>query len=224
LPAVAGPKEVYGFSRDMGYYFQSERDLWMYDFNTDSLSCLSKFEGASRNIVLSLRKKQSDSMFVDIENSYVQGFNKTTKGLHVFGFTPHKDHYDLIENLASPHRLVGLSWSDDGESVLLRRSRVDQYPDVYLGDAKMNGLNRISDINPQQADLKWSSLDLVSWMSYDSVQLEGLVIFRRITIPPRPIRCLCIIMSSIRITYIVIVPQDLQQVSLTRWSVPLTII
>jgi dipeptidyl aminopeptidase/acylaminoacyl peptidase len=81
----------------------------------------------------------------------------------------------LIENLASPHRLVGLSWSDDGESVLLRRSTVDQYPDVYLGDAKMNGLNRISDINPQQADLKWSSVDLVSWMSYDSVQLEGLV-------------------------------------------------
>ena len=175
LPAVAGPKEVYGFSRDMAYYFQSERDLWMYDFNTDSLSCLSKFEGASRNIVLALRKKQSDSMFVDIENSYVQGFNKTTKGMHVFGFKPHKGHYDLIENLASPQRLVGLSWSEDGESVLLRRSTVDQYPDLYVGNAKLNGLNRISDINPQQANLKWARVDLVSWMSYDSVQLEGLV-------------------------------------------------
>ena len=175
LPAVAGPKEVYGFSRDMAYYFQSERDLWVYDFNTDSLSCLSKYEGVSRDIELSLRKKQSDSIFVNLQNAYVQGFNKTTKGLHVFGFTPHQDHYDLIENLASHHRLVSLIWSEDGESVLLRRSTVDQYPDLYLGDAKLNGFNRISDINPQQAGLKWSNVDLVSWMSYDSVQLEGLV-------------------------------------------------
>lgn len=175
LPALAGPEQIYGFSRDMCYYFQSRRDIWFYDFKTNSLQCLTSYEGKSRNIKLSLRKKESDSLYVDLENAYISGFNKVNKGLHIFELRLHEGHYDLIENLVSPHKLLSLDWANEADKVLIRRSTVNEYPDLYLGDSEFKDLERISDVNPQQKDLKWSTVELVSWKSYDSVQLEGLV-------------------------------------------------
>lgn len=175
LPALAGPLESYGFSRSMRYYFQSERDIWYYDFLADTLVCLSHLEGNSRNIKLSLRKKHSDSSYVDVLDTYVTGFNKSNKGMHVFSWLQHENHLDLVENLNSPHRLIELKWSDNGEKTLLRRSSVQEYPDLYLSDSKFKSFQRLSQINPQQKELKWPTVDLMSWMSYDSIALEGLV-------------------------------------------------
>ena len=175
LPALAGPLESYGFSRSMRYYFQSERDIWYYDFVTDTLICLSGFEGHSRNIKLSLRKKHTDSAYIDITDTYVQGFNKSNKGMHVFAWLKHGNHLDLVEYLNSPHQLVELKWSEDGKKTLLRKSSVKEYPDLYLSDSEFKTFERMSQINPQQAELNWSTVELVSWMSYDSLALEGLV-------------------------------------------------
>ena len=174
-PSLSGPLTRYGFSRATQYYFQSDRDLWCYDFTMDTLICLSSFEGKNRDIKLSLRKKNADSTFVNLTNSYVSGFNKSSKGMHLFSWLEHQNHFDLVEHLSSPHQLVSVEWSEQGTQTLLRRSSIDEYPDVYLSDSKFAKLQRLSNINPQQDSLYWSSVELVSWMSYDSIPLDGLV-------------------------------------------------
>ena len=57
----------------------------------------------------------------------------------------------------------------------MRKSSVEEYPDIYLTDPNFNNSRRISNANPQQDSVYWPSVEHVQWMSYDSVQLEGLV-------------------------------------------------
>ena len=103
--------------------FQSEWDLWSYSASKDTLRCISDRQGEQRQIKLTLNKKNWDSVYVDFTNTYVSGLNKLNKSMHLFNWLEHGDHYDLIENMISPHKLVSLVWSDDHKNALLRRSK-----------------------------------------------------------------------------------------------------
>ena len=175
MPFDPGPVRNIGFTRDDQFLFQSEWDIWSYDVKRDTLVCITKKQGEKRNIKLSFHQKNTDSVYVDILDSYVSGLNETTKSMHLFTWLTHEDHFDLIENMISPHRLHSLVWSENGKKVLMRKSSVEEYPDIYLTDPNFNNSRRISNANPQQDSVYWPSVEHVKWMSYDSVQLEGLV-------------------------------------------------
>jgi len=171
----AGPERIFGFTRTNDYVFQSEWDLWSYSPSTDTLRCISDRQGEQRQIKLTLNKKNWDSVYVDFTDTYVSGLNKLNKSMHLFNWLEHEDHYDLIENMISPHKLVSLVWSEDGKNALLRRSSVSRYPDLEKVDEDFQNPIQISTTNPHQKDVYWPSVELVKWYSYDSVLLEGLV-------------------------------------------------
>jgi hypothetical protein len=175
MPFKAGPVRNLGFARDDQFLFQSEWDIWSYDAINDTLTCITKRQGEKRNIKLTLHKKNTDSVYVDILDSYVSGLNKTTKSMHLFTWLKHENHFDLIENMISPHKLHSLVWSENGAKVLMRKSSVSEYPDIYLTDPGFKSARRISNANPQHKSVYWPSVEHVKWLSYDSIQLEGLV-------------------------------------------------
>lgn len=175
MPFKAGPVRNLGFTRADQFLFQSEWDIWSYDALRGTLTCITKRQGEKRNIKLTLHKKNSDSVYVDLLDSYVSGLNKITKSMHLFTWLKHENHFDLIENMISPHKLHSLVWSENGAKVLMRKSSVSEYPDLYLTNPGFNKPRRMSNANPQQDSVYWPSVEHVKWMSYDSVQLEGLV-------------------------------------------------
>ena len=95
--------------------------------------------------------------------------------MHLFNWLKHEDHYDLIENMISPHKLQSLIWSGDGEKALLRRSSVSTYPNIEITNKQFQNVKLISNANPQQKEVLWPTVELVKWYSYDSLLLEGLV-------------------------------------------------
>ncbi len=175
MPFDPGPVGSYGFTRDGEYLFRSEWDIWSFDVLRDTLICLTEKQGQNRRIELRLMKKSSDSVYIDIPDTYVYGLNKGTKSMHLFTWLRHQDHFDLLENAKSPHRFHSLIHSEDRSTVLLRRSSVKEYPDIYVCSSTFESPERISNVNPQQAELYWPTVELVKWMSYDSLRLEGLV-------------------------------------------------
>ena len=175
MPIQAGPVRTLGFTREDQFIFQSKWDIWSYDPVIDTLICITERQGEQRQIQMSLYKKNRDSVYIDLTSSYVYGLNKINKSMHLFNWLQHEDHYDLIENMISPHRFQSLVWSGDGEKALLRKSSVHDYPNVELVDKNCLIIKQISNANPQQKDVLWPSVELVNWLSYDSIPLEGLV-------------------------------------------------
>jgi dipeptidyl aminopeptidase/acylaminoacyl peptidase len=61
------------------------------------------------------------------------------------------------------------------EKLILTRSNFRECPDLYVTDMKMGRLERISDINPQQKEYLWGTVELVSWIAADGKPIEGLL-------------------------------------------------
>jgi dienelactone hydrolase len=58
---------------------------------------------------------------------------------------------------------------------LFQRSSFIVSPDLYAADADFRSIGRLSDVNPQQNDYLWGSVELVHWKSADGTALDGLL-------------------------------------------------
>ena len=65
--------------------------------------------------------------------------------------------------------------SEHAEKLILTRSNFGECPDLYLADMTMAKLDRISDVNPQQKEYLWGSVELISWIAADGKPIEGLL-------------------------------------------------
>jgi hypothetical protein len=61
-----------------------------------------------------------------------------------------------------------------GTQLVVTRGTFTDFPDLYTGTS-LASLTRISSGNPQQAEVKWGSVELVKWTSADGVPLKGLL-------------------------------------------------
>ncbi len=104
----------------------------------------------------------------------LSGFQLRTKDAGFF-----RDH---VDGGRAPERLV---WgakqfgrpvrAEDADALLYTREDVAEFPDLWVADRSFSGAHRISDVNPQQKEYNWATVELVSWLSTDGIPLQGLV-------------------------------------------------
>jgi len=58
---------------------------------------------------------------------------------------------------------------------IFQKSSFTVSPDLYAADADFRTVTRLSDINPQQTDYLWGSVELVHWKGADGSALDGLL-------------------------------------------------
>lgn len=83
---------------------------------------------------------------------------------------------DPPEELLFGERAYGFEGrADDAEQVLYTRETFREFPDLRTADLSLEGGVRLSDANPQQADYRWGTAELVSWHSEDGTPLDGIL-------------------------------------------------
>ncbi len=89
---------------------------------------------------------------------------------------------DRVEGNAEPQRLLFMDRrfgrpqkADDADVLLFTRSSVAEFPDVWVSDLAFGGARKVSNANPQQADYRWVTVELVEWLSADGIPLQGLL-------------------------------------------------
>jgi dipeptidyl aminopeptidase/acylaminoacyl peptidase len=82
----------------------------------------------------------------------------------------------LPRQLVMEDRQLGTPLRAEGADVFLfTRSSAGEAPDLWVSGPDFAGASRISDSNPQQADYRWGTAELVRWRSSDGVELKGLL-------------------------------------------------
>ena len=66
--------------------------------------------------------------------------------------------------------------AEDADRYVWTRETFVEFPDVWVGDANFGNARKLSDANPQQAEYRWGSAELVHWMSNDRTPLDGILI------------------------------------------------
>jgi dipeptidyl aminopeptidase/acylaminoacyl peptidase len=77
--------------------------------------------------------------------------------------------------LMTAHSYSGFTKAKEADAILLNRSTYVENPDVFLGDLSFSNLTKVSDLNPQQANVNWGSVELITYLANDGVPLEGLL-------------------------------------------------
>jgi len=74
------------------------------------------------------------------------------------------------------HRLEVLAKAEEVDRILFTRERYDEFPDLWIAGLDLADPERLSDANPQIADLAWGEAELVEWTSLDGAPLQGVLI------------------------------------------------
>ncbi|MDG1330896.1 MAG: prolyl oligopeptidase family serine peptidase [Crocinitomicaceae bacterium] len=175
MPMKAYPSGIIGWNKDETIvYIQSEFDIWEYNLETNATTSTTHEEGSKANVELRPQFWSYDSTYIDFENVYVKGFDRKTKGVHVYTLDQHSGHVDLNEQAYYDARLYPVRRSKDKSQMMLRKSTAIDYPNLFLADNFKSG-KQISDANPQQKDYNWTTVELMNWTSYEGIELEGLL-------------------------------------------------
>jgi dipeptidyl aminopeptidase/acylaminoacyl peptidase len=104
----------------------------------------------------------------------LSAFNENNKDAGFFT-TTYEGKVAPKQLLMSSHRYAGLIKAKESSQILVRRSTYRENPDVYLGDLTFKSLTKASNLNPQQANVKWGSVELISYLANDGTPLQGLL-------------------------------------------------
>lgn len=175
-PHVSFPFGVIGWDRKEQHVFvQSEWDIWKFDTKSGQLTALTNEEGKANGIELRMKQWDTDSVYISPQNVYIQGLDKKSKDQIVYQWIEHGDHSDLVKMFQTPHNINSLQKSKNGERILLRKSNVQDYADLFVLDKNFKSENRISRTNPQQSEYNWATVELMDYTSYDGQKLQALL-------------------------------------------------
>ena len=65
--------------------------------------------------------------------------------------------------------------ADDAATMLFTRERFDEFPDIWVSDLSLHSPRRLTDVNPQMADFRWGSAELIDYHNIDGVPMQGVV-------------------------------------------------
>ena len=179
MPTVPSPLGILGWTaKESGVLVQSERDIWYYDYTSRQLTSVTnslRESAADTNYNYSLNNFATDSSYYYPENLYLTRFDRSTKAMTVYrvsGSFPNL-RYTIISG--SNHNYVGIKRSKLAGTILFQRHSNTDYPDAFISMKAGSPEKQISLTNPQQAEYNWSTVEMISWNSYDGIPLQGLV-------------------------------------------------
>jgi dipeptidyl aminopeptidase/acylaminoacyl peptidase len=165
VPAVS-----YGFNKEGNLYYYGSRDnIYEFDLSTKQNRCLT-FDD-TKNTDWEWIKWNPDSTNVSWNSGYFQARNRTTKKVSIWTATP-SFLLEMVDR--GDFKVMAFTKAKDTSIYVLRRMRVDQFPDIELG-GNLSVFKRVSWANPHQSEYLWPTAELIRWKSYQGFELEGIV-------------------------------------------------
>lgn len=152
-------------------YMREKNDFFMYDFPKEQLINLTNNMGFDNNIELKVRKWDNDSTFSELNDFYLIGLDKVSKGSHLYLF----ENDQFVKKGYWDAKITTVKKAKNAAVYILRMQNVKDYPDVYYWKDDSAQIKKISVTNPQQSEYNWASVELISWKAYDGEKLQGLV-------------------------------------------------
>ncbi len=162
-------------AEDTAILIYDRYDIWKIDpKNPEAAVNITAGEGRKQQIEFRRQDLDREERSIDPKSTlYLTAFDEMSKesGLYTGSFSGASPKVILM----TPHRYYGLSKAKDSKEITVRRSTYQENPDLYLGDMSLKNLRKASDLNPQQAGIKWGSVELVQYLANDGTPLQGLL-------------------------------------------------
>jgi dipeptidyl aminopeptidase/acylaminoacyl peptidase len=155
---------------------QSKYDIWSYNIDSKLLTSMTSQFGEKNKIRLRINSWESDSTFIQFDNTYVIGFHEKDKSSTIYKPKYLAEKLILEEAFQSNHDFLGFKKAKKSSEYIFQKSSLQDYPDLFCSDWVSNSVaQKISNTNPQQREYNWATVELINWKSYEGIPLEGLL-------------------------------------------------
>jgi dipeptidyl aminopeptidase/acylaminoacyl peptidase len=176
-PMLPSPYGSAGWTEgDQSFLVYDRYDVWATDpRRPDRPRNLTEGVGRDRELRFRYVRLDPEEEGISREEPIVlSAFDRTTKAA---GF-----YRDRVVGTDPPQPLVMQDASfgypdkaDDADVLLLTRESFREFPDLWVTDLDFDDMRQVSEANPQMAQYRWGTAELVHWRSADGKPLDGIL-------------------------------------------------
>jgi dipeptidyl aminopeptidase/acylaminoacyl peptidase len=149
-------------------------------------------DGTAAGVVMQQRLMLYDVNAKTIKDTLTPGFDSeagnpvwTNEGKRVMFVTGKRAYneafaYDLTSGaytqLSQKRTINGTSISKDGRTIALTMDAPDAATEIYVTDPSFANFKRLTNTNPQLAEVQLGETEVVTWKSSDGVEVEGVLL------------------------------------------------
>ncbi len=179
---VPAPAYSYGIAgwleEDEAMLVYDRFDIWQVD---------PVAQDSPKNLTVDGRDKQVQYRLVrfNTQTSEEKGIDPKSKQiLHGHNIATRKDSYSetTFRRAQAPKLLLTGAFklskpikAENTERYVFTQEHFQQFPNLRVTDDLFKSAKQVSDVNPQQAEFAWGTIELYSWYSTDGRKLEGLL-------------------------------------------------
>ena len=162
-----------GWSKDDKYILINDKyDVWRVDPDSKEAPVNITGNGSERKITYRVVQNKADepvNLSADILLSAFNNIDKSSAYCLLQPGTSSKpvSLYSGNISLTDPVK------AKKSESYIFTRESFTEFPDVWFTDSKFKKVVKITDANPQKKEFIWGTAELVKWISFDGIELEG---------------------------------------------------
>ena len=164
---------------DEAFLFYDRYDVWRFEPATGETTNLTNGAGREWGTRFRYARTDFDEPHIAEGEALWQAFHYLNKqsGFHT-GRTDRTATPEPVVMADKTFRFRGKA--DDADRWLVTREDFREFPDLWVtggegADIDFTGMVKMSDANPQQAEYRWGSAEIVEWASNDGIPLQGIL-------------------------------------------------
>lgn len=174
-PMPPYPQGMAGWSeKEDQVYIYDRYDIWSMD-PSGNTSPKRLTQGREKNTRYRYRSLDREVQHIDTKKTgMVSIFNFTDKTAGTGTISWNTGAISVLEQ--GPNRYRSIIKAKGSDVFIITKEDYNTFPNLILTNSKLKNQKTISDANPQQANRKWGSMEMMSWTSLDGIKLNGLLL------------------------------------------------
>lgn len=159
---------------DSGHVLINDRyDVWQLALDGQSATRLTN--GRADEWIFRIVQTDDEQEFYNSgEPILLRAYHDRNKN---FGFyRTHAGRAGTERLLEESRRFDFVASARDTDRLIYTRQDYTEFPDIWTSGPDFRRPQRLTDVNPQVADFKWGSAELIEWRNTDGVPVQGVVI------------------------------------------------
>jgi dipeptidyl aminopeptidase/acylaminoacyl peptidase len=165
-----------GWTKDDRYLLLYDHfDVWQVSPDGSSAVNVTGGLGRKQNLELRYAKLDAEEKSIDpAKPVFLRAENVVTRDSGFYRL--------LLDGKSAPEKLLmgakdfgAQTKAKDADVLVLTGQTFNEFPDLLVTDSSMKEVRKVSDANPQKAELNWGSAEMVSFKNLDGVPLQGVL-------------------------------------------------
>jgi len=167
-----------GWTKDDQYFLIYDKyDMWRIDPKGKEAPQRMTLNGREKGLTYRyISTEPTEQEYIELKGEKLLSvFNHLTKGYGFYTMSSWERPASPSEKYAGNFMLSGFTKAEGSSAIMFTKETFKEFPDIWFSDLKFDKPVKITNANPQQSAFNWGTTELISWVSLDGIQLEGVL-------------------------------------------------